>query len=116
MRATRKRPPAGRRSARHLLCDFSDLLWLPRSKVSAAFSTARTFVGSLTSDAAKRKTFELVLTKGPEQKNFDEVFAPLGADPEDALDAVYDMANMPLEDEPKRVREDLDAERTHHLA
>jgi len=65
---------------------------------------------------AKHKTFELVSTKGPEQKNFDEAFAPLDADPEGALDAVHDMANMPLEDEPKSVREDLDAVHRSRIA
>jgi uncharacterized protein YbjT (DUF2867 family) len=76
---------------------------------------AKVLVRSLTSDAAKRKTFELVSTKGPEQKNFEELFAPLDADPEGALDGVHDMANMRVEDEPARVREDLDAVRTHRL-
>ena len=85
----------------------------PKDGAIARRQLAKVLVRSLTSDAAKRKTFELVSTKGPEQKNFDEVFAPLDADPEGALDAVHDMANMPLEDEPKRVREDMDAVRTY---
>jgi nucleoside-diphosphate-sugar epimerase len=38
----------------------------------------------------------------------DTLFAPLDADPEGALDGVHDMANMPLEDEPRPVRDDLD--------
>jgi len=84
----------------------------PKDGAIARRQLAKVLVRSLATDAAKRKTFELVSTKGPEQKNFDEVFARLDADPEDALDAVHDMANMPLEDEPKRVREDLDAVRT----
>jgi len=32
-----------------------------------------------------------------------------GADPPGALDAVHDLTNMPLQDEPQRVRRDLDA-------
>jgi hypothetical protein len=36
----------------------------------------------------------------------------LDADPPDALDAVDDIANMPLEQEPQRVRDDLDAVKT----
>jgi hypothetical protein len=39
----------------------------------------------------------------------DALFAPLDADPPGTLDAVDDAANMPLEDEPRRVRDDLDA-------
>jgi hypothetical protein len=36
----------------------------------------------------------------------------LDADPSGALDAVHDVANMPLQQEPQRVREDLDAMRS----
>jgi NAD(P)-dependent dehydrogenase (short-subunit alcohol dehydrogenase family) len=36
------------------------------------------------------------------------------ADPPGALDAVHDMANMPLEDEPRRVRDDLESVRADH--
>jgi len=73
---------------------------------------ATVLVRSLNSDQAVRKTFELVSTKGPEQGDFNALFAPLNSDPEDALDGVDDMANMPLIDEPKRVLEDLDELRT----
>jgi len=37
------------------------------------------------------------------------LFAPLDADPQGALDAAHDTANMPLQDEPQRVRDDLNA-------
>jgi hypothetical protein len=56
-----------------------------------------------------RKTFELVATKGPAPEDFDALFAHLDPDPQGALDGVRDMANMPVEDEPQRVRDDLDA-------
>ena len=36
-------------------------------------------------------------------------FARLDADPPGALDAVHDLANMPLQEEPQRVRHDLEA-------
>ncbi len=36
-------------------------------------------------------------------------FARLDADPPGALDAAHDLANMPLPQEPQRVRDDLDA-------
>ena len=72
---------------------------------------AEVLVRSLTSEQALRKTFELISAKGPAPKDFDALFAPLAADPPQALDAVHDMANMPLEDEPERVRADLEAVR-----
>jgi len=72
---------------------------------------AQVLVRSLSGDQALRKTFELISAKGSEPKDFDALFAPLEADPPRALDAVRDMANMPLEDEPQRVRDDLDAVR-----
>jgi hypothetical protein len=60
-----------------------------------------------------RKTFELVAAKGSAPKDFDALFAPLDADPQGSLDGARDMANQPLEDEPQRVRDDLDAVRAH---
>jgi len=74
---------------------------------------AEVLVHSLGSDQALRKTFELISVKGPAPKDFDALFAPLTADPPEALDAVRDMANMSLQDEPQRVRADLDAIRDH---
>jgi len=70
---------------------------------------AEVLIHSLVSDHALRKTFELVATTGPAQDNLDALFAPLDADPQGALDGVRDMANQPLENEPERVRKDLDA-------
>ena len=46
----------------------------------------------------------------------DALFAPLDADLQGALDGVRDMDNQPLEDEPKRVRDDLDAVLVHQSA
>jgi uncharacterized protein YbjT (DUF2867 family) len=77
--------------------------------VIARRQIAEILVRSLGSDHALRKTFELVATTGPAPHDFDALFAALDADPEGALDGVRDMANQPLEDEPKRVRDDLDA-------
>lgn len=68
---------------------------------------AEVLVRSLSSDHALRKTFELVATAGQAAEDFDALFAPLDADPPGALDGVRDMANMPLEGEPKPVRDDL---------
>jgi uncharacterized protein YbjT (DUF2867 family) len=75
--------------------------------VIARQQLAEVLVGGLTSDSAVRKTFELVATKGPAQQNLDALFAPLDADLPGALDAVHDVANMPLAEEPERVRDDL---------
>jgi uncharacterized protein YbjT (DUF2867 family) len=72
---------------------------------------AEVLICSLTSDKALRKTFELISAKGPAPTDFDGLFAPLEADLPDALDAVHDMANMPFEAEPQRVREELEAMR-----
>ena len=44
---------------------------------------------------------------GEAQDDLDSEFARLDADPPGALDAVHDVANMPLEGEPQRVRADL---------
>jgi len=81
----------------------------PSDGAVARRQIADVLVRSLTSDRALRKTFELIVTKGPAPDDFDALFAPLDADPADALDGVHDMANMPLEDEPQRVRDDLKA-------
>jgi len=77
--------------------------------VIARRQIAEVLVCCLSSDQALRKTFELVATTGSAQKDLDAVFAPLDADPPGSLDGVRDMANMPLQDEPERVRSALDA-------
>ena len=73
---------------------------------------AQVLVASLTSDAALRKTFELVATKGPAQDDLGTLFVPLHADEPGAVDAARDLDNMPLSKEPQRVRDDLEAVRT----
>src|SRR5271157_5511821 len=75
--------------------------------VIARGQIAEVLIQSLTSDQALRKTFELVATKGPAQKDFHALFATLEADPRNALDGVRDLPNQPMEDEPQRVRDDL---------
>jgi uncharacterized protein YbjT (DUF2867 family) len=77
--------------------------------VIARRQIAEILVRSLSSGHALRKTFELIATAGPAQDDFDALFAALDADPPDALDGVRDMANQPLDREPQRVRDDLDA-------
>jgi uncharacterized protein YbjT (DUF2867 family) len=77
--------------------------------VIARRQIADVLVRSLSSDHALRKTFELIATTGPAPDDFDALFAALDPDPKASLDGVRDTANMPLEDEPDRVRHDLDA-------
>lgn len=84
----------------------------PSDGAVARRQIAQVLVHSLASPQALRKTFELVSAKGAAPRDFDALFAPLDADFPGALDAVCDMANMPLADEPERVREDLRAVRT----
>ena len=80
----------------------------PRDGVVARRQIAKVLIRSLTSDAASRKTFELVAERGPEQEDFDPLFAALDADKFGALDAVLDATNMPLDQEPRQVLAVLD--------
>lgn len=77
----------------------------------ARSSIARVLVASLTSAAAARKTLELVAERGPLQADLGPVFAELDADTAGAVDAVHDLDNFPLAQEPPRVRAQLDAVR-----
>jgi len=76
--------------------------------VIARRQLAEVLVASLTSDGALRKSFELVAAQGPAQHDLDAEFARLDADQPGALDAVHDLPNMPLQEEPQRVRHDLE--------
>lgn len=79
----------------------------PSDGVIARRQIAEVLVRSLASAAAEHKTFELVAEHGPAQDDFDPLFAALEADVSGALDAVRDTPNMPLEQEPVRVQDDL---------
>jgi uncharacterized protein YbjT (DUF2867 family) len=81
----------------------------PSDGVIARRQIAEVLVHSLSSAGAVRKTFELVAVAGPAPDDFDALFAALDEDPRDAIDGVRDTANMPMEDEPQRIRDDLDA-------
>ncbi|MFG1292162.1 SDR family oxidoreductase [Xanthobacter versatilis] len=81
----------------------------PRDGVVARHQIAEVLVRSLRSEAANRKTFELIAETGPEPDDFDALFAPLDADPRGAIDGAHDMANMPVDGEPPSVRADLEA-------
>ena len=77
--------------------------------VIARHQIAQVLIGSLSSDAAVNKTFELVAEQGRASQDLDRLFASLKPDPPGTLEGVNDAANMPLADEPRHVRADLDA-------
>jgi uncharacterized protein YbjT (DUF2867 family) len=83
----------------------------PSDGAVARRQIAEVLVGSLVSDQALRKTFELIADRGQAPKDLDALFAPLDPDPPGALDGVRDRDNMRLGDEPQRVRDDLSAVR-----
>lgn len=85
----------------------------PSDGAVARRQIAEVLVSSLASPAADRKTFALVAERGAEPQDFDALFAPLDADAPGALDAVHDAPNMPLAQEPERVRQDLAPLATH---
>jgi uncharacterized protein YbjT (DUF2867 family) len=87
----------------------------PSDGVIARRQIAEILVRSLTSPQADRKTFELVATAGDGQQDLEPLFAALDADPPGALDAAHDTTNMPLAEEPQRIRDDLDAVRSGEL-
>ena len=81
----------------------------PKDGVIARRQVAEVLVQSLSSRNAVRKTFELIATEGPAQKDLEPLFTGLDGDADDSLDAAKDVANQPLQDEPQRVRDDLQA-------
>jgi uncharacterized protein YbjT (DUF2867 family) len=86
----------------HLVMLQGDTRWAsdPSDGVVSRAQIAQVLLASLTSEAANRKTLELVAEKGPAQPDLDPLFAELRPDPADALDAVLDRDNMPLDQEP----------------
>jgi len=81
----------------------------PKDGVIARRQIAEVLVESLSSVSATRKTLELVAVEGSAQQDLEPLFAALDADVEGSLDAAKDITNQPLEDEPQRVRHDLEA-------
>jgi uncharacterized protein YbjT (DUF2867 family) len=77
---------------------------------------AQTLVASLAAAAADHKTLELVAEPGPAPADLDPLFAALLRDPDSALDAVRDTPNMPIDQEPDRVRKDLETLRGRRLS
>lgn len=81
----------------------------PSDGVVSRAQIAQVLVASLTSDAANRKSLELIAEPGPGQADLEPLFADLRPDTTDALDGVLDRDNMPLADEPAQVIAELGA-------
>lgn len=88
----------------------------PSDGVIARKQIAKVLVDSLTCDDARGKTLELVAEVGAGQSDLTSLFASLAADEAGRLDAVRDTDNMPLDDEPSRVTDDLHAVQKHAMA
>ena len=85
----------------------------PSDGAIARRQIAQVLVTSLSSDHARCKTFELVAETGPASDDLDELFAALDRDDaEGDLDGVQDLANMPADEEPQWIRDDLKAIRS----
>jgi uncharacterized protein YbjT (DUF2867 family) len=81
----------------------------PSDGVVSRAQIAQVLVASLSSDAANRKTLELVAEDGPAQPDLDPLFSALGTDGERSIDGFLDRDNMPLSQEPSSVVRELDA-------
>lgn len=68
----------------------------PRDGVIARRQITEVLVSSLVSEAAKRKTFELVAEQGTQQDDFEALFSVVKPDTEATNDGVGDQQNMPL--------------------
>jgi uncharacterized protein YbjT (DUF2867 family) len=83
----------------------------PSDGVVARQQIAEVLVASLSSDAANRKTLELVAETGAPAADLDPLFAALQSDKVGTVDGVGDRDNLPFADEPARVLADLAAVR-----
>lgn len=79
----------------------------PEDGVISREQIARVLVNALTSDAAKNKTLELVAEQGEEQQDLMPLFADLQADNPQRNEGILDLDNMPLNEEPQCVINEL---------
>lgn len=79
----------------------------PEDGVISRAQIARVLVTALTNEAAKNKTFELVATQGEEQEDLTPLFANLQVDNPQKNEGVLDMNNMPLDEEPECIINEL---------
>jgi uncharacterized protein YbjT (DUF2867 family) len=68
---------------------------------------AEVLIRSLLADTAVGKTFELYATDGPEPGDWEALFSAAVPDAAGALDGARDADNLPLDQEPEVVREDV---------
>lgn len=78
----------------------------PADGVIARDQIARVLLDALQIEAADHTTFELVAERGPAQDDLTAVFAELARDT--GIDGAMDKTNMPVAEEPARVRDDLE--------
>lgn len=76
----------------------------PADGVIARDQLAEVLIRSLTSDAARRKTFALLAGEGAQQPDLEAAFAQLQPDQPGAPDGIGDPDNMPLSQEPADIR------------
>ena len=81
----------------------------PKDGVIARRQIAQVLVGSLTSEAAQRKTFELVAELGPQTQDLEPLFRALKPDQSGSIDGVDDADTQPFADEPASVQADITA-------
>ncbi|WP_129658314.1 SDR family oxidoreductase [Rothia uropygialis] len=95
----------------HLVMRQGDTHWAGNASdgVVSRAQIAQALIASLNSDAADRKTFELVAEKGEAQADLDPLFA--GLQPDVELDGPLDRDNLPLDAEPQDFLADLDTVR-----
>ncbi|WP_329262072.1 SDR family oxidoreductase [Streptomyces sp. NBC_01478] len=74
---------------------------------------ALTLVRSLLTNTALGKTFELIAEEGEEPSDWAELFGALKTDESGSVDGVSDPSDLAVEAEPRAVRADLDAVRSH---
>ena len=79
----------------------------PEDGVISREQIAQVLVSALSNDAAKHKTFELVAIRGIAQWDLTPLFAQLQADNPQKYDAILDMDNMPLSEEPECIINEL---------
>jgi len=81
----------------------------PRDGQISRRQIAQVLVRSLRSAAARNKTLELHAEQGPEQADYEPLFAALEGDRPGELDGARDKANMPVDAEPAAMRQQLEA-------
>ncbi|MBD8707175.1 SDR family oxidoreductase [Pseudomonas sp. CFBP 13711] len=79
----------------------------PADGVVSRKQIAQVLVASLTSQVAKRKTFELVADPGLAQTDLEPLFSAIPADLSGELDAIGDRDNLPAAKEPDSVLQAL---------